>query len=450
MKKLLFALLAIAFAACSKDSLDNMEDYQPQEEYATVFDSLKASLAKNSDALPILNLTVDSASVNSSDYIAAKLEIADRERRTNGAFSTMFDCRVKYRGASAMIYDKKSFALKLTDAVGEELKVGILGLRSDDSWILDAMAADRLRMRNRLNFDLWNSFSSTPYPTDYNQRNGTQGLFVELFINGNYHGLYCLSDKVNRKLLGLKKIKVENGEPTVHGVLYKCRRWALGAKLNGYEEQDMNQAEWNSWELKYPDEYPCEAAYTPLKELIDFCTETDDDTFLADYEKHFYADNLIDYEMFLFAVGLRDNALKNTYLSAVDINKEQRFLITPWDLDCSLGGNYDGNYFDELAENYAQSAYPFCRLWPLDDDFREKMSQRWRTLDNGGALSVETFNRRVDSYVDQLTKSGAWQREHERWNNNPVPLADDLNTEANYVKDWYSRNAENLRNTEFR
>ena len=87
MKKLLFALLAIAFAACSKDSLDNMEDYQPQEEYATVFDSLKASLAKNSDALPILNLTVDSASVNSSDYIAAKLEIADRERRTNSTFA---------------------------------------------------------------------------------------------------------------------------------------------------------------------------------------------------------------------------------------------------------------------------------------------------------------------------------------------------------------------------
>ena len=52
------------------------------------------------------------------------------------------------------------------------------------------MAIDRVRMRNRLNFDVWNAMSKTPYATDYDQRNGTQGVFVELFINGQYHGLY--------------------------------------------------------------------------------------------------------------------------------------------------------------------------------------------------------------------------------------------------------------------
>ena len=67
------------------------------------------------------------------------------------------------------------------------------------------MAVDRLRMRNRLNFDIWNAMSGTPYETDNDNRNGTNGFFVELFINGEYHGLYCMTDKVNRKLLGVKK-----------------------------------------------------------------------------------------------------------------------------------------------------------------------------------------------------------------------------------------------------
>jgi len=40
-------------------------------------------------------------------------------------------------------------------------------MRQASSWILDAMAIDRIKMRNRVCFDLWNEFSSLPYSTDY-------------------------------------------------------------------------------------------------------------------------------------------------------------------------------------------------------------------------------------------------------------------------------------------
>lgn len=449
MKKLLIALLTVALAACSDNALDTASQVAPPEQSPSAFDSLKATLSDNSEALPILNLTVDSARLNSTEYIAATLEIADRERRTDGNFSTTFACRVKYRGTSALAYDKKSFSVKLIDAEGEELDANILGLRNDDTWILDAMAIDRLRMRNRLNFDLWNSFSATPYATNYEQRNGTVGLFAELFINGYYHGLYCLSDKVNRKLLGLKKVEEEDGSPHIRGVLYKCVRWGTGAGLNGYAKQDMTQAEWNTWELKYPDDYPCEAAYAPLKELIDFCTITGSSTFMADIDKHFYIDNLTDYQVFLLATGLRDNCLKNTFLSVVNIDEDRRFLLTPWDLDCSLGGNYNGDHWEELAENYAINAYPFRRLWQLSSAYCDKVRERWQTLSNC-VLAEEAFNRRVDDYVARITKSGAWARERQRWNNNPVPLADSLGTEADYVKEWYRANAQNIRNNVLR
>ncbi len=450
MRKLLFAFLSFVLVACSEESGNSTVCIEPNKPTLSEYDSLKATLSDSCEALPILNLTVDSASVWSMEYTDASLEIADPECRTEGTFTSSFRCRVKYRGTSALLYDKKSFAIKLTDEQGDELKANILGIRNDDTWILDAMAVDRLRMRTRLNFDLWNAFSSTPYPTDYNQRNGTAGAFVELFINGHYHGLYCLTDKVNRKLLGLKKVKTENGEAHVRGVLYKCVRWGTGASLSGYSNLDMTQTEWNTWELKYPDEYPSVAAFTPLKELIDFCTKASKTNFTTNIDKHFYTDNLVDYQIFLLSVGLRDNCLKNTFLSVVNIDEGRRFLFTPWDLDCSLGGNYNGELWNELSENAAISVYPFKRLWTLSPEYREMCRTRWQTLYESGTLSEDSVNHRIDSYVGRLTKSGAWDRERKRWNNNPVPLADSLGTEADYVKDWYRRNAENIRNNVLR
>ena len=143
-------------------------------DYAT----LKASLSKKS--LPLVNITVEIGNVSKPNYLPAKIEIADPWKRTDGNVETTFNCKVKYRGSSSLKYDKKSFAVKLLNDKGKSLDATVLGIRNDDSWILDAMAVDRLRMRNRLNFDIWNAMSGTPYKTDNDNRNGTNGFFVEI------------------------------------------------------------------------------------------------------------------------------------------------------------------------------------------------------------------------------------------------------------------------------
>jgi hypothetical protein len=95
-------------------------------------------------------------------------------------------------------------------------------MRSCSSWILDAMAIDRICMRNRVAFDIWNDFSRLPYDSGFERRNGTEGRFVEVYINDRYYGIYCMSDRINRNLLNLKKVSEdEGGSITVRGVLYK-------------------------------------------------------------------------------------------------------------------------------------------------------------------------------------------------------------------------------------
>lgn len=414
------------------------------------YEQMKAQL--NDKSLPLVNITVDISIVSKPYYTNATIEIADPQARTDGNVVTTFNCKVKYRGATSLWYDKKSFAVKLLDADGNSLDAPVLGIREDDSWILGAMAIDRVRMRDRLNFDIWNDFSKTPYDTDYNGRNGTKGYFVELFINGKYHGLYCLTDKVNRKLLGVKKAKTDDyGNPTINGVMYKCAEWGDAAHLSGYSQQSMNGESWNNWELDYPDDYPCETAYTPLKNFIDYCTKTSDADFEAGLDENLYMQNMVDYHVFYLAMGLRDNTMKNAFMSITNINKGKRLMITPWDLDTSMGGEWEGSYYNKVADNdMILEVRPFARLWNDNiGNYRTAVADRWRML-HRTLLSEEAFNARVDAYMNAFIESGAWEREYSTWNGSPVALKKDLREEADYIKTWYKENCENLENNIFK
>ena len=394
----------------------------------------------NEYSLPLVNVEVDVSGLKKESYIPGHITIVDAEMRTEGRLMASFDCKLRYRGASSLKYEKKSFAIKLLDSDGEDLDANVFGIRKENDWILDAMAIDRIRMRNRVCFDIWNEISKTPYKTDFDNRNGTLGYFVEVYLNGDYHGLYCMTDKIDRKLLGLKKAKEQSdGSVYVRGVLYKGEAWTDATGMSGYDtSESFDEESWNGWELQYPDDYPCYDAWKPLMNLIDFCN-TRNAFFKLHYRQHFYFDNLVDYAIFIMGLNIIDNNVKNTHFSCPDINVNETFLITPWDLDCSLGGLYEGSHFDEYVKiTNLTGNYLFYQMYMYNvDNFRESMKERWQEL-SLGIMSPNNFNARLDAYAKRFKESGAWQREYDKWNNNPVPL--DLDDELEYVKNWYVNN----------
>lgn len=414
------------------------------------FEELKSKI--NDKSLPLVNITVEIDKVSKPKYTQATIEIVDPQKRTdNENISCKFACKVKYRGSSSIFYDKKSFGVKLLDNNNYGLDANMFGIRKSDTWILNAMAIDRLRMRDRVNFDIWNEMSSTPYTTNYNQRNGTSGLFVELFINGMYHGLYCFSDKVDRKLLNLKKLdSSDDGAPIIKGVMYKWNKWSNAVQLIGYSDEDMYGETWNDWELAYPDDNPCPDAYMPIKDFIDYCASTTTYEFKNGINERFYLQNFADYNVFTLAVGLLDNNMKNTYLSIANIQKGNCIMVTPWDLDSSLGGGWDGSYQNNVATtDLFIYVGLYHRLWNGNvNNYKTTVAERWRELYKT-TLSENAINARIDAYVNAFIESGAWQREYNKWNGNPVALQEDLTKEADYVKDWYKRNCANLKNNVF-
>ena len=411
----------------------------------TLYDEMKRTM--NEHSLPLVNMTVDVAKLQTSVYVPGEIEISDYQHRTLASSNTVrYLCQYRIRGGSAAGYDKKSFSVKLCDAAGNDFDANIFGIREENSWILDAMAIDRIRMRNRVCFDVWNEKSVTPYETKYGNRNGTKGLFVELFINGDYHGLYCMSDKIDRKLLGLKKLKVDDHGVQVRGLLYKGVSWGSGYSLLSYDEADVNTDMWNAWELQYPDDYPSMDTWRPLMDLIDFCSNaTPYATFINAYQDYFYTENLCDYALFTMAMNVGDNGYKNTYLSVVDISQGHCYLLTPWDMDMSLGGYWNGDYDPSLAsiDRYDRIA-PYNRLSRLNiDDFKALEASKWQDYYTT-LFSCDSINQRLDDYGHQLTVSGAWEREYHKWNGNPVPLKESIFDELDYVKEWYRQNYEHL------
>lgn len=96
------------------------------------FEEMKARL--NDKSLPIVNLTVEIDKVSKPEYTSADIEIADPERRTDPEnVCTTFRCKVKYRGASSLQYEKKSFNVKLLNDKGKSLDANLFGIRKDDA-----------------------------------------------------------------------------------------------------------------------------------------------------------------------------------------------------------------------------------------------------------------------------------------------------------------------------
>lgn len=393
-------------------------------------------------ALPVLKVSFSgSFDKNMSEYIYGRMELTDET-------GTVIDLPAKFktRGATAKSYmGKPSFNMKLRDAADNEIDSTLLGLRSASSWILDAMAIDRICMRNRVAFDLWNEYSPLPYETNFGSRNGTVGKFVEVYINGLYKGIYCLTDRINRKLLDLKKVQInEDSTFTIRGVMYKHGTNDIKDQNTAGVFNDDSTAHvigWHdAWELSEPEDYGSMAAWATLYDLYD--NKHDYDYVL----EHYWLDNLAEYQIFITALSIGDNwGNKNSYISIRNIQADgnkKRVVYTPWDMDTSLGGRYDGGYYDGTYSNWTVKDVFKSSNKPLpfsvcggQTEYKQLLKEKWIKGRNG-ALSVESVKGKLYAYRDLFLLSGAWQRQYDSMKDKSC-LVEDLSKEIDYIVEWY-------------
>lgn len=444
--------------------IDKVSDLQLRHKYNIVLvtgSTIVASVPAYFTGLPILSIQHEGTIEANMDYVWGSMELISPDEPQSIAMTAKF----KTRGATAMQYKKKSLNMKLRQrplVEGEdeiETDTVLLGLRSASSWILDAMAVDRVDMRNRVCFDLWNDFSGLPYETQFNGRNGTVGRFVEVWISGKYNGLYCLTDRINRKLLDLKKpdIDPDTNDVTIRGVLYKGNKWnytsfyksAFDEYIKKYGDT-RSTTDFCTWELAEPEDYPSNDAWAPLLTLYgQFEGNLNTQDFRDKMDRMFYLNNVADIHLFIIALGLGDNGNKNLFYSVQNVTKfddRSKFVISPWDMDASLGGDFEGTYFDGTYENpviasmkISKEGNPFKALWENSQDYRTLMASRWADA-REKSLSADSVAAKLTRYAQLFTETGAWDREYAKWKNNrwyDNQLVPDVQKEVELIAKWY-------------
>lgn len=354
------------------------------------------------------------------------ITVIDPRYRTEGQAEFESKVMMRVRGVTSAGYPKKCFAVELVDDNGEERDVRLMGYRNDGDWILDAMYSDYARMRTRINFDLWNACDDLPYDKDnIYQMNGTQGEFVEVFMAGRYNGLYCFTDKIDRKKLNLKKTKeaTASSSEKTRGLLWKSKFRCGATTLSKYDTYPTNDTlVWEKyWEQKYPDDRQSQAYFNPIADAIDAVGRNASRAdFAANWQKVFYPENIVDYVIFSQAFQWMDNLQKNYYFSVRNITKDDsRLLFTPWDLDATMGRAAGGDDLVDDPKWYAfgeQLGGINYLIWRLTskkqtpEGFATMLNNRWQYLKQN-QLSLTNVRCRMQAYADLFNRSGAWKRE---------------------------------------
>lgn len=419
--------------------------------------------------LPIVELNC--SSVNSKAYTTGSLRVTDP---ASLGYDSLMIAAFKYRGASSSNYPKRSYAIKLRDENGNSVDRKLLGYRSDNNWILDAMYIDLACMRNRVATDLWNAFECKPYYADREKkvRTGTRGKFVEVILNGQWWGLYCMTEKMDRKQLKLKKFvpaaQSTTGENEVHGVLYKSNQWTYEVFM-GHESNDDNDNKqviyphkkvsdyknilgketWCEYEFKYPD-YEDEAVeWRPLHDAANMVATS----FILNIDSvksRFDYPMLRDYYLFIDLLLATDNHGKNLFWYAYDTQGPEgdKLSLAPWDLDGTFGQDWDGVItntkdvtldFDTYIKNYEHGQFAIFDLIKSRSEWQQDLKDRYAELRMKGVISGDSIANRFANYASLFEASLADQREQDMWSKTYHSRHKDIQGGATYAESWIRR-----------
>ena len=417
-------------------------------------------------SLPIVTIYT-SESIKNEPKVDCNFAIFDPKKRTDAEEKNLeyFESKagIEYRGAGAMRYPKKPYNFKLYDSAGEKREAEILNIRNDNSWILDAMYLDMARMRNRVCFDLWNTFNKPYYVNEKPKAmSGTRGHYVEVFVNGQYMGLFMLTDRIDRKQYQIE----QDG-----GYIYKAKGWTNACLLRGCDTPSNSGYHWGSADIEqeYPDaDDGGKPNFNHMAELIKFVGNSTKSEFSEKFEQWFDTNSVVDAFIFLNMIVADDNIGRNTFWIIRNVNEKKQFMHGLWDLDGSLGRNWDRHKEDPNQpwrylsgwvvghgnNDSGTTFYLHERIIKENPaNIHQKIYDRWQEIKDG-ALSPANFAKKIEAYAELQYASGARAREVARWKsidvseqpkwNYEAVYYDNLNGEIAYMEDWWQKRHKKL------
>ncbi|MBP3191084.1 CotH kinase family protein [Natronogracilivirga saccharolytica] len=399
------------------------EGYDPSKPVTKVFTQLHQNIADFDSNLPLVVVNqfddvMHPEGLHRSTIYFSVIDLDDdgRARLLSDELHLHSRSESNYRGTSSLTFPKKQFGVRLIDEQDENRNEPILGLPSENNWIMHAPWDDRTLIRNAVAFQLSSDMG----------RYAPRTRFVELFLHegdgpvteDHYHGVYMLLERIkwDDNRVDIEKITPEdNSEPEISGgyiinfdrdIHIRSTSRNTGFALVRPQDWDITSQQ-RSWIEQYLGD---------LENALFGANFRDPDD---GYAAYLDPESFIDHHLITETLKEMDGYRLSTYLYK---DRGERLVMGPvWDYNLSLG-NYTttegwnghdptGWYYTHVdpEDQYLNGWY--TRLFQ-DPDFEERYRERWWEL-RQGAFSSDHIVNMIHDYVDKLDE--AIDRNFERW-----------------------------------
>ena len=318
---------------------------------------------------------------------------------------------IELRGFTSQWGMKKPYGVETRHNDGSNRNVSLLGLPKENDWVFNPMYYDDSFVRDCLSYRLGSLTGQYAPRTHY----------CELFLNGDYHGLYLLVEKIkidHNRVNIAKMSPTDTLEPNITGgYIFKADR-PSGNETAAWTTNAHGQIPPVTYVFHSPkpaDIAPQQADYLRNFFLL-FCKAVAD----GDTSSETGYPGMIDVRSFIdfMLIGeLSSNV--DIYQLSTYFHKDRKGKIHAgplWDFNLSFGNDFsDRSQYDQWQfDNNDNTGSQFWFQLFNDPWFHRQLANRWRRLSAAnGPLSFHNTLRIMDSIVQHIAP--VVDRENHRW-----------------------------------
>ena len=316
---------------------------------------------------------------------------------------------IETRGSSSQELLKKPYGIDTLEDDGiENDNVQLLGMPKENDWILNSFAFDDSMMRDYISYTMARQMGQYAVNLKY----------CEVVLNGDYIGLYALSEKIKRDgdRVDIAKLSDdENSLPEITGG-YIIQTDRTGGD-NPPEAWNNNGAGYIHEKPNSDDITSAQSSYieSVFRDLDDNATNS---IITSGYPSIIDVPSFVDYMLVAeFASNVDAYALSTFYHK----DRSGKLRAGPvWDYNLTYGNDlfqwgYDRSFTDVWQFNYSNIGANFWGDLFADPTFKCYLSKRFNEVTNTGEPLNYDY---ISSLIDNTTAliSEALVRENERWN----------------------------------
>ncbi len=377
--------------------------------------------------LPLVLIETGGQAIQSEPKIDARMKIINNGP---GMMNSITDAPTDYdgligievRGQSSQMFPKKSYGFETRTDKGEENKVSLIGLPAHDNWVLYSPYSDKTMLRNDITYYLGGRMG----------RWQPRARYAEVYLNGDYIGVYQLIEQIKRGKERVDIAKMENtdisGDKLTGGYIFKVDK-IHDLTPNDYFYSNPTYRYQNARNYAFSYYYPkSDAIVANQREYLrSFILQFENNlnaSWFKDptnhYSKYIDVDSFIDFQIMNELANNIDGYRYSTFFHKQRDSQGGKMVAGPlWDFDLGYGNlNYSQRH--QSTNQWCYTNYgpnePHCMHWWArlmeDPAYVQKVKTRWSNL-RKSVLHSDSVMAYIDKQVEYI--GPAVDRNFNRW-----------------------------------